>query len=248
MKGAIKSAVRRFGGELLGRSPEPKYPSDFGREDIAVIEAVRPYTMTTPPNMFSLMRAVEYVVAAKIPGSFVECGVWRGGSMMIVAKTLQRLGREDYDLYLYDTFEGMTAPTTKDATHDAVPALQTFEELQAKGEKWCYASLEEVRENVLRTGYKKERVHFVRGPVEETLPGSAPADICLLRLDTDWYQSTKHELETLYPRLSQRGVLIIDDYGHWKGSRQATDEYFAAHQIVPMLNRVDQTSRLMLKL
>ena len=79
------------------------------------------------------------------------------------------------------------------------------------------------------TGYPPERIHFVRGPVEETLPAGAPDEIALLRLDTDWYESTRHELEHLYPRLAAGGVLLVDDYGHWEGARKAVDEYFADH-------------------
>ena len=88
---------------------------------------------------------------------------------------------------------------------------------------------------------------MVKGKVEDTLPGHAPDHIAVLRLDTDWYASTKHEMEHLYPRLARGGVLIIDDYGHWAGSRQAVDEYLAEHGIHLLLNRTDYTGRMALK-
>jgi O-methyltransferase len=248
LKRYVKGALSRLGYDLVRRGEGGgRYPADFSAEDIRVIESVRAYTMTSPERMFCLMRAVEHLVAAHVPGAFVECGVWRGGSMMIVAQTLSRLGIKQAELYLYDTYEGMTAPSEADVRHDDASAKQRFQQLAADGEKWCYASLSEVERNLAGTGYPKEHMHFVKGAVEETIPGTAPASIALLRLDTDWYESTKHELVHLFPRISPGGILIIDDYGHWKGSRKATDEYFADQGIVPFLQRVDYTSRLFIK-
>jgi O-methyltransferase len=97
------------------------------------------------------------------------------------------------------------------------------------------------------TGYDMGRIHFVKGKVEDTIPNGAPSRIAILRLDTDWYESTRHELENLYPRLSPRGVLIIDDYGHWAGCRQAVDEYIHSNKIKLLLNRVDYTGRVAVK-
>jgi O-methyltransferase len=83
--------------------------------------------------------------------------------------------------------------------------------------------------------------------VEDTLPDQAPERIALLRLDTDWYASTKHELEQLYPRLAEGGVLIVDDYGHYEGARRAVDEYFRAAGEPVLLNRIDFSGRLVIK-
>jgi len=104
-----------------------------------------------------------------------------------------------------------------------------------------------VKEVLCGTGYPSERIHFVRGRVEDTIPASAPELIALLRLDTDWYDSTKHELIHMFPRLSKAGVIIIDDYGHWRGAREACDEYFAQNRIPILLNRIDYTGRIALK-
>jgi len=104
-----------------------------------------------------------------------------------------------------------------------------------------------VQANLGRTGYPAERIHYVKGKVEETIPATLPSRIALLRLDTDWYESTRHELQHLYPLLSTHGVLIIDDYGHWQGARQAVDEYFAASAEPVFLHRVDYTARLVVK-
>jgi O-methyltransferase len=109
------------------------------------------------------------------------------------------------------------------------------------------ASLQEVRSNMASTGIATERVHYVSGPVEETIPRSVPERIALLRLDTDWYESTRHELEHLWDRLEPGGVLIVDDYGHWAGAREAVDEFFAAREDAPLLSRVDYTGRMGVK-
>jgi hypothetical protein len=103
------------------------------------------------------------------------------------------------------------------------------------------------REVVLSAGYPEQRIHFVRGPVEKTLPQSAPDRLALLRLDTDWYESTRHELIHLYPSLSSGGVLIVDDYGEWDGCRRAVDEYFASEAPPVLLNRIDQVARIAVK-
>ena len=91
------------------------------------------------------------------------------------------------------------------------------------------------------------RVEFVQGRVENTLPAAAPPEIAVLRLDTDWYESTRHELEHLYPRLVDGGVLIVDDYGYWQGARQAVDEYFGETGEAILLNRIDDTGRIAVK-
>lgn len=227
--------------------PEHSFPVDFDATDRELCLRVKPHTMTTPPRIYALARAVEYIVRRDIPGAVVECGVWRGGSMMAVALTLQRLGASDRDLYLYDTFEGMTEPGEEDVKHTGERAADLLEDPDTQEHYRAAASLEEVREAVLGVGYPHHRIHFVQGPVEETLPGAAPAEIALLRLDTDWYSSTKHELVHLYPRLVTGGVLIIDDYAYWQGSRQAVDEYVAENELPLLLNRIDYTARIAVK-
>lgn len=170
--------------------------------------------------------------------------------MMAAAYTLQNLGRSDIDLYLFDTYEGMTKPTDLDVSLFGKLATTEFERLQTSdnGSEWCYASLEDVQKNLIGTGYNKEKIRFVKGRVENTIPISAPEQISILRLDTDWYESTRHELVHLFPRLSIGGVLIVDDYGHWQGSRKAVDEYLIQNNISILLNRVDYTARIGIKL
>lgn len=222
--------------------------------DRAILERTMQLTMTGLPRLQSLIDAVRHLVATEVPGAMAECGVWRGGSILAMILTLQDLGVADRDVYLYDTFEGMPQPSEADVSTFDPPALETWQEADAAGERpWPGMFADElvnedvVRANVLSSGYPEERVHFVRGLVEETIPAHVPERIALLRLDTDWYESTRHEMIHLYPRLSPGGVLIVDDYGHWQGSRQAVDEHFAAHPPAPLLHRVDYSARLAVK-
>jgi hypothetical protein len=139
----------------------------------------------------------------------------------------------------------MTEPAANDFEYTGKHALQVLSE--EIGSRCSDAPLEQVKEVMVATGYPKEKMHFVRGRVEDTVPGSAPDTISLLRLDTDWYESTKHELTHLFPRLSRSGVIIIDDYGHWKGARKACDEYFADQRVPILLTRIDYTARIAVK-
>lgn len=226
----------------------------FAPHERALIERCQPYTMTSPERMIATADAVEYVIDRDIPGALVECGVWKGGSVLAMLLTLQRHGITDRDVYLFDTFEGMTRPTEEDTSRFERKPLIVFDREVAKGERpWAAAfadevfGLDKVKDVVLGSGYPAERVHFVVGPVEETLPDQGPDQVALMRLDTDWYASTKHEMEHLYPQLSTGGVLIVDDYGHFDGARQAVEEYFDANGRRPLLARTDYTGRMAVK-
>ena len=201
------------------RNRIPSYVDDTTR---AILERSRPRTLTSMQKLLPLVDAVRYTAEHEIPGAAVECGVWRGGSMQAVAWTLLDAGVDDRDLHLYDTFEGMSEPTGADVqTSSRAKAA----DLLARGKARCIADLDDVRLGMSETGYPSERIHFHQGKVEDTIPEQAPEQISLLRLDTDWYESTKHEFEHLYPRLSPGGVLIIDDFGSWDGARKATLEW-----------------------
>ncbi|MTH99979.1 TylF/MycF/NovP-related O-methyltransferase [Roseibium sp. RKSG952] len=205
----------------------------------------RDFTMTGKDAMFALYNACKYVHSAGIAGDFVECGTWMGGSAILAGLTFEALGKPR-DLWLYDTYEGMTAPTEADVdvNGDSASALmETFGDETG----WCYASLDQVSQNFGAAGLSTQNARFVKGDVMETLKDQLPEQISVLRLDTDWYESTRFELDVLYPRLAPGGVLIIDDYGHWSGSRKATDEYFSTIR-APMLNRVNDQVRLCIKI
>jgi hypothetical protein len=168
---------------------------------------------------------------------------------MAVALTLAQEGDTSRDLYLFDTFKGMPPPQDVDRRMDGELAETLLaRELDKASEIWAVADIEEVRQNMRSTGYPQERVRYVKGQVEMTIPPHMPAGpIALLRLDTDWYESTKHELTHLFPLLRNGGVLIIDDYGSWEGAKKAVDEYFAECGQSFYLHRIDFTGRLLVK-
>ena len=250
----IKKLIER-GRELIKTKARtlnlirPSYPPDFSDENIAICNKVKPYTMTSNERVNALIDAVRYIVKNNIEGDMVECGVWKGGSAMAMMLTLIELNDRTREFYLYDTFSGMTAPGVNDVSYEGQKAHESFSYLKTSEDasKWCLSALDEVKTNVRNTGYQLSQVNFIKGKVENTIPKHIPSKIALLRLDTDWYESTKHELTYLFPRLQKNGVLLIDDYGHWVGARKAVDEYFAENEICMLLNRIDYTGRIGVK-
>jgi hypothetical protein len=244
-KRRARSVVEGLGYEIKSTKSGSRWPLDFQQRDIDLYEEVAPFTLTPPAAVAALGDAVRYIHANRVPGAIVECGVWKGGSMRAVAKTLLELGETDIDLYLFDTFEGMSEPTEEDVmwTGERADAILARESKDTNF--WARAGLDEVREVMHALPYPQARIHFVQGKVEDTIPDQAPSEIALLRLDTDWYESTRHELVHLYPRLAPGGVLILDDYGWWRGAGRATDEYFQENGPAPLLARIDHEGRRM---
>lgn len=222
---------------------------DISDTDLSIMKCIESYTMTSIERQIALIDAVRYLVRRGIEGCFVECGVWRGGSIMAAMLTLIDEGASNRNFFLYDTFEGMTPPTDVDITFDGTPAVTHLKNDKYGTGYWCLASLNDVQANLRITGYPEDRVNFIKGPVEQTLPVFAPQEeIALLRLDTDWYESTKHELVHLFPKLRSGGVLLIDDYGHWQGAKQAVDEFLSQTEDQYYMHRIDYTGRILIKI
>jgi hypothetical protein len=221
------------------------------RAYVDIFDTVAQYTMTSQDGLettYSLFQAVKYIVENNIPGDMVECGVWRGGSMMLIAHALKHFGDVSRKLFLYDTFAGMTEPDDIDIDFDNKAMKPVWSKAKSEGMVIGWGgAVDNVRTNLLSTGYPYERMHFIAGDVLQTIPATLPSRIALLRLDTDWYKSTLHELQHLYDLIVPHGVLIIDDYGWCRGARQATDEFFRDRPFKPMMHRVDQGPRLMIK-
>jgi len=232
-------AQRVLTSQGWGLLPPGQYQSDMDKDFLTLWEQVRPHTLTSPERGYALYDGIRYLEKGGIPGDIVECGVYKGGSSLLAALTLLKEGQTERGLWLYDTFEGMTEPTKEDRI--AFTGQAVADRFQ---ENWWAAGEAQVRGLMNSSGYPKEKMHFIAGAVEETLLKEIPSQIALLRLDTDWYQSTKAELEILYPRLVPGGLLIIDDYGHFTGARQAVDEYFGQKAF---LARVDYTGRVLVK-
>jgi O-methyltransferase len=236
------SRARRVPADVEMRKQIP----EISDEAIRALLAVKPYTMTSTERLWTMWQAVTHVAAANIPGDIVECGVWKGGNLALAGIACAARGL-DRTIYGFDTYAGMSDPTEKDVSATGKSAAQKFADLQrADHNEWCYSPIDEVKANIATvTAY--DRYRFVVGKCEDTLQvaGNLPDRISVLRLDTDWYESTKAELEVLYPRLASGGILILDDYGHWGGAREAADEYFSTRPA--LLSRIDYTGRLHIK-
>jgi O-methyltransferase len=251
MKRVIKKILNKYNYDIVKVAglQAQVIPGDFDDHHKKVLNKVGKFTMTSPFRIFSLVEAVKYVVKNKIEGSIVECGVWKGGSMMAVAETLKALDETTRHLYLYDTYEGMSEPTEYDKTYTGDDASKLLNDNtdREKNLVWAYSALDTVKENMQSTDYPAENITYIKGKVEDTIPQTMPSKIALLRLDTDWYESTKHELIHLYPLLQKGGVLILDDYGHWAGAKRAVDEYISQNALPILLNRIDETGRIAVK-
>ncbi len=250
MKKTIKRMFNKLGYNISKIKKNP-YPIDYNDEFIKEYQKIKPYTMTSIERVFALKSAVKYTVDNNIEGSYVECGVWKGGSCMMIAATLIQLEQSDKEIWLYDTFDGMTNPTNDDVEVETnlrgMELLENVDKTTDRLNMWAYAPKDLVIKNMNSTGFPKDKIKYIEGKVEETLSYDKPASIALLRLDTDWYESTKKELEHLYPLLVSGGVLIIDDYGHFKGSKKAVDDYFRNIKEKPLLHRIDYSGRMVIK-
>lgn len=228
-----------------------EYPDISDPFFAAIAQMVMPHTRTFGAGVeapWALYQSIEYIVRNQIPGDIVECGVWSGGSMLLAAYALEHFGDTSRRIFLYDTFTGMPRPDPIDARWDGVPALPTWEHHQRNGSRWCYGGAQHhVRRVVTSSGYPEDNFVFVEGMVEDTLPAIRPETISLLRLDTDLYRSTYHELVHLYPRVAPGGILIIDDYGAFQGAKRATDQFIEENRLPLFLSRIDGSVRLAVK-
>ena len=226
-----------------------KAPSDVDMETAfnEIWAVVSPYTLTSKESGYALFKAGEYVTAQRIPGALVECGVYRGGSSMLMALAALHFGDRSRLLHLFDTFAGMPRPGVFERSTLSGNFQQDRWEAGIRSDgsnEWCFASLAEVKQNFKATHYPSNLLCTHVGDVASTLPNSNLSSIAILRLDTDFYESTKIELEQLYPKVSERGFVVVDDYGHFDGARRATDEYLNTLTPRPFLHRVNYSVRM----
>lgn len=193
-------------------------------------ELAAPCSMVHVTGFYNVYQTLRYLAANAIPGDLVECGCFLGGVAIFMGALRNRLGLSEKRIYLYDTFDGPPLGTrgTRIATGETEIRRRTLPNYE-----------EAVRENVREALGTLDGFTLVAGKVEETLPRSVHRELALIRLDTDYYESTRIELETLYPKLVRGGALIVDDYGIYEEARRATDEYLAAQPLRPLLNRID---------
>ena len=223
--------------------------AEIHQRELDIIKSISNFSMSTPANHWAIIQSIKHISKNNIDGDFVECGVWKGGNI-ILFKLIANQQQLNKKIYAFDTFEGMPEPGGMDFDLKNIDAKKTFNKYKDKDIKWCYSTLDEVKSNI--KSFDKNYIDsysFIKGKVEETLNDekNLPNKISLLRLDTDFFESTKKELEILFPKLVSGGVLIIDDYGHWKGAKRAVDEYFELEKNFLWLHRIDYASRLLIK-
>jgi len=209
-----------------------------------LINSIDEYSLTPLVRRWMLIKSLHYINKDMIEGDIVECGIWRGGNLFLAKKIQDTYYKEiKRSIYGYDTFEGMPEPSA----HDGLRVNEVYQDFKRRNEPWTKASLEDVISSSKRLFSNTDDLIFVKGKVENTLveKDNLPEKISLLRLDTDFYESTKIELETFYPLLSKKGVLIIDDYGDFPGCRKAVDEYFLERNV--LMVGVDKSCRIIIK-
>ena len=228
------------------------YIFNHNKFEIENIKLSKMYSMTGEKRMSHLTKAVKYIFKNNIDGDFVECGVWQGGNLILMQR-LMNFYKENRNIYGYDTFEGMTEPNEFDTDINDKKAsnlMSVENKIENSNSKniWCYSGLETVKKN-FKKHTDASNLKLVKGDVCVTLQNNEnlPNKISLLRLDTDFYASTKVELEKLFPLVVKNGVIIIDDYGHWKGQKKAVDEFFIENRLNTFLFEVDYSCRVFIK-
>ena len=244
----IKKILSLFNLRLSKLSETPYVPIEADKEIAKFIDISSKFSMTGQARMYLLSQAILNVKEKKLEGDFVECGVWRGGNILLY-KLLNDFYSLNKTIFAYDTFEGMTKPENIDIDfmeNSANRQLIVNKKSENLINVHCFSTIDSVKKNISKYSNLKN-INFIIGAVEKSLllEKNLPKKISVLRLDTDWYASTKIELEIMYPRLVRGGVLIIDDYGHWQGARKATDEYFFGKK--KWLHVHDYTCRYLIK-
>jgi O-methyltransferase len=221
------------------------------RDILSIYNHIEGHTLASPYGIMSLIQSVEYILENNIPGALLECGVFVGGNIQAMIKVLKILGHYDRDIWAYDTFSGMPKPQEIDIEFKTGPAIILWEKNKfANSEvssRWVRYTLRKVMEQITPLEYPAERLHFIKGMVEKTVPKHLPGQIALARFDTDFYSSTKHEFEHIYPRVSSGGIIFVDDYGAFLGSKTATDEYIKENNLNLHLEIVDSHIRRIVK-
>jgi O-methyltransferase len=245
----LKNFIHSFGLKLIPKN-NINFPVEANAYDRETINIVSKISMQSPERLFALINSVKYIIKNNIPGDFCEIGVYKGGAALTIGRTLYQLGVTDRKIYLYDTFSGMTQPQDMDIrTGSNLKAQEILSKVEKSDENkvWCIADVNLVKKILSESNYPFHQYFFRIGDINNAKLADCPEQLALLRLDTDWYKSTKTSLELFYSRLTKFGVLIIDDYGHWEGARKAVDEFFLSQKNYPLLNVIDYSGRISIK-
>jgi O-methyltransferase len=253
----MKMRLRLFLNRLIARTGlivvrkeqyyhEVGIPVELSPFEKDAIYRFSPFSMTSFARLSAIAISMKYINENIIEGALVECGVWAGGSIGLAAFLSQQNG-ETRDVVLFDTFQGMTAPSVDDSLEAHEGYKNTL--MDDGTSSWCAVNLADVKTNLASAGIEMDNLNFVVGDVSVTLTekSNIPEKIAFLRLDTDWFQSTYDELIHLYPRLVPGAIVIIDDFGAWEGARSAVVKYFVENRLHPLMLPIDNTGRIFIK-
>jgi len=203
----------------------------------------RPFTALSPERLQNNIDMMTHVNTFGIAGDIVEIGVYKGGSMLAFLKAHENTAISfKRTFHLYDTFSGMTPPTEADVDLNGFTANHL---MQQNSDVKCISNLDEVQANISNnTKIQPIHIHYHVGDIMQNKV--YPDKIAILRLDTDWYESTAFELANFYDKVVPGGAVIIDDYGHWMGCKRAVDEFLTKHPEIEM-KRIDYTGVYWLK-
>jgi O-methyltransferase len=258
-----KRDMKSFALKLLNRAARsnnmtlkqsiPDFPKEFSKDEIELIIRLKGEnsTMCSYERLIATGLACKYVAERNIPGAFVECGVYRGGNSILASYIFSKMN-QSRELFLFDTFAGMTEPSILDKSpYISESAVELYNAgIEVGHNLWCYASLEDVVLEFGKYDIEVSNINFIKGDVRVTLGDlrNLPGEISVLRLDTDFYDSTLAEMNSLYPLIRAGGVLLVDDYGFWSGAQQAIEDYFDNVGSRPMLHMTDYTGRSAIKI
>jgi len=230
--GRLARALLKGEGGLGGRISATQPGDHLGRIEGRLWPIVA-HTMIGLKRLDNLEFCIAEVIAKGVPGDLIETGVWRGGATIFMRAMLKAYGVTDRRVWVADSFEGLPPPNTAKYPRDAASRLHEARELAV--------SLEEVKTNFDRYGLLDDQVRFLKGWFRDTLPAAPIERLAVLRLDGDMYQSTMDTLVNLYPKVSQGGYVIVDDYGAIPACRQAVHDYRSANRITGKIRKIDWT-------
>jgi O-methyltransferase len=261
IKPLLKSVIGRLGYELRKKEERASLGYELEAPALAAIAKVRPYTMLPPERLITLYQQAAHCEKTGLQGAFVECGVWKGGSVALMALANLGQGVARRDLHLFDAFTDICEPDQAvdgerairevkawgkgaGATGKLAPVTGFYDSMGGAG---TLAGNKELLEKTV--GYPAQKLHYHVGWFQDTLPSAASdiGPIALLRLDGDWYASTKVCLERLYDQVVPGGFVIVDDYGAYEGCRKAVDEFRASRKISAYLSHIDAEARYWIK-
>ena len=227
-----KRILKQFEWELVDLKKESKrkkvYAYNLEKEANYAIEPIKQNTMVSHSCLVTLYQQVRYILENNIEGDLVECGVWKGGCVGLMAQVQKELG-SFRDMHIFDSFIGLPKACEKDSYEDQLRfGISSKDVIEASYDN--YAGENFVKDLLFkRLNYPSNRVKIHKGWFQETIPiyVNNCEKIALLRLDGDLYESTKICIDNLWPKLSRNGILIIDDYAWHEGCKNAIDEYFS---------------------